>query len=396
MFLQFFIWGSWFTTIAVFMSAHEMADLTHWPYTVNPVAAIVSPFFLGFVADRYFAPEKILGWLHIFSGCVMLIVPSAVNNPTFFIILLLIYNICYMPTLGLVNTITFHHVENREKHYPLIRVFGTIGWISAGLLISFILGFFSGGIIPEKTTLPLYTAGVAGLIMGLYSFTLGRTYPQGAERKASLRSVIGFGVLRELGNRSFYVFLISVLILCIPLAFYYNFTQIYLADTGFKNIAGTQTLGQMSEVFLMLCMPFFFRHLGVKKMLMIAMGSWVLRYSLFSLGAPDSLWPLIVTGIILHGICYDFFFVTAHIYMDQQATPATRGQAQGLFVLISSGLGMLIGAQVAGWVYNSFLGSTGSLSPSDWQVFWSFPAVLVFVVVLIFTVGFKEKLSHGS
>ncbi|MYA77208.1 MAG: nucleoside permease [Gemmatimonadetes bacterium] len=396
MFLQFFIWGALFSTIAVYMSAHGMVDLTHWPYTVNPVAAIISPFFLGLVADRYFAPERILGWLHILAGGVMLLVPRAVDSPLLFILLLLAYNICYMPTLGLVNAITFHRIEDREAQYPLIRVFGTVGWIAAGLFISFVLGLFTSGVIPEETAWPLYTTGIAGLVMGLYSFTLGRTPPAAAGRKASLRSVIGLDALQELGSRSFYLFILSALLLCIPLAFYYNFTQIYLGATGFTNIAGTQTLGQFSEVFLMLCMPFFFRRLGVKRMLLIAMAAWIVRYGLFSLGAPDALWTLIVTGIILHGICYDFFFVTAHVYMDQQATPANRGQAQGLFVLVSSGLGMLIGAQIAGRVYNAFLGSTGSLSLSDWQVFWILPAALVILVLILFAAGFKAEMSSSG
>ena len=396
MFLQFFIWGAWFSTIAVFMNAHGMADLTHWPYTVNPVAAIVSPFFLGLVADRYFAPEKVLGWLHVLAGCVMLVVPLAVDTPVLFILLLLVYNICYMPTLGLVNTITFHRVENREEQYPLIRVFGTVGWIAAGLFISFVLGLFSGSVIPEMTSWPLYTAGVAGLVMGLYSFTLARTPPPAAGKKVSFRSLAGIDALRELGSPSFYVFIGCALLLCIPLAFYYNFTQIYLGATGFERIAGTQTLGQMSEVILMLCMPFFFRRIGVKRMVLIAMAAWVVRYGLFSFGAPDALAAFIITGIVLHGICYDFFFVTAHVYVDQQANPANRGQAQGLFVLVSSGLGMLIGAQVAGRVYNTFLGSTGTLSLADWQVFWILPAALVLLVLLLFAVGFKEKRSPSG
>ena len=393
MFLQFFIWGAWYPTIAVFMNAHGMGDLTHWPYTVNPIAAIISPFFLGLVADRYFAPERVLAWLHLLAGCIMLLVPLAVGDPFLFILLLLVFNICYMPTLGLVNAITFHRIEDREAQYPVIRVFGTIGWIAAGLFISFVLGLFTGGVIPEETAWPLYTTGAAGLAMGLYSFTMRRTPPAAAGKKVSLSSVIGLDALRELGSRSFYLFIISALLLCIPLAFYYNFTQLYLGATGFTNIAGTQTLGQFSEVFLMLCMPFFFRRLGVKRMMLIAMAAWIIRYGLFSLGAPDALWTLIVTGIILHGICYDFFFVTAHVYMDQQATPANRGQAQGLFVLVSSGLGMLIGAQVAGRIYNTFLDSTEALSLSDWQVFWILPAFLVILVLVLFAAGFGEGKS---
>ena len=393
MFLQFFIWGAWYPTIAVFMNAHGMGDLTHWPYTVNPIAAIISPFFLGLVADRYFAPERVLAWLHLLAGCIMLLVPLAVGDPFLFILLLLVFNICYMPTLGLVNAITFHRIEDREAQYPVIRVFGTIGWIAAGLFISFFLGLFTGGVIPEETAWPLYTTGAAGLAMGLYSFTMRRTPPAAAGKKVSLSSVIGLDALRELGSRSFYLFIVSALLLCIPLAFYYNFTQLYLGATGFTNIAGTQTLGQFSEVFLMLCMPFFFRRLGVKRMMLIAMAAWIIRYGLFSLGAPDALWTLIVTGIVLHGICYDFFFVTAHVYMDQQATPDNRGQAQGLFVLVSSGLGMLIGAQVAGRIYNTFLGSTEALSLSDWQVFWILPAFLVILVLILFAAGFGEGKS---
>ena len=393
MFLQFFIWGAWYPTIAVFMNAHGMGDLTHWPYTVNPIAAIISPFFLGLVADRYFAPERVLAWLHLLAGCIMLLVPLAVGDPFLFILLLLVFNICYMPTLGLVNAITFHRIEDREAQYPVIRVFGTIGWIAAGLFISFVLGLFTGGVIPEETAWPLYTTGAAGLAMGLYSFTMRRTPPAAADKRVSLSSVIGLDALRELGSRSFYLFIFSALLLCVPLAFYYNFTQLYLGATGFTNIAGTQTLGQFSEVFLMLCMPFFFRRLGVKRMMLIAMAAWIIRYGLFSLGAPDALWTLIVTGIILHGICYDFFFVTAHVYMDQQATPANRGQAQGLFVLVSSGLGMLIGAQVAGRIYNTFLGSAEALSLSDWQVFWILPAFLVILVLVLFAAGFGEGKS---
>ena len=393
MFLQFFIWGAWYPTIAVYMNAHGMGDLTHWPYTVNPIAAIISPFFLGLVADRYFAPERVLAWLHLLAGSIMLLVPLAVGDPFLFILLLLVFNICYMPTLGLLNAITFHRIEDREAQYPVIRVFGTIGWIAAGLFISFVLGLFTGGVIPEETAWPLYTTGAAGLAMGLYSFTMRRTPPAAAGKKVSLSSVIGLDALRELGSRSFYLFIISALLLCIPLAFYYNFTQLYLGATGFTNIAGTQTLGQFSEVFLMLCMPFFFRRLGVKRMMLIAMAAWIIRYGLFSLGAPDALWTLIVTGIILHGICYDFFFVTAHVYMDQQATSANRGQAQGLFVLVSSGLGMLIGAQVAGRIYNTFLGSTEALSLSDWQVFWILPAFLVILVLFLFAAGFGEGKS---
>ncbi len=393
MFLEFFIWGAWYTTIAVFMSAHGMGTLTHWPYTVNPIAAIVSPFFLGLIADRYFATEKVLGFLHILGGVLLFIVPGLTGNPLLFILFLLLYNLCYMPTIGLTNALAFHHIQRQEQQFPRIRVFGTIGWIVAGLFISFVLGAFVAGTLPERTPLPLYTAATASILLGLYSFTLPHTPPPAAGEKVSIRSILGLDALQQLGSRPFYVFLVSALLLCIPLAAYYNFTQLFLEATGFKNIAATQTLGQMSEVVFMLLMPFFFARLGVKWMLLAGMGAWVLRYVLFALGAPAAVFWMIILGILLHGICYDFFFVTGMIYVDKKSTAAIRGQAQGLFVLVTYGVGMLIGAQVAGNIYNAFLDGAERLSLIEWQQFWLIPAVFAAVVMVGFGLLFNDRVK---
>ena len=390
MFLQFFVWGAWYTTIAVYMTNQGMGDLTHWPYTVNPIAAIIAPFFLGLVADRYFATEKVLGVLHLLGGAFMLLVPQTSGTPTLFIILLLLYNLCYMPTLGLSNTLAFHNIENQEKQFPLIRVFGTIGWIVAGLFISFVLGGFVGE-LPEQTPLPLYTTGIASIVLGIYSFFLPHTPPKGAGEKISARTIIGLDALKHLGSRSFYIFIISSLLICIPLAAYYNFTQTFLQNSGFQNIAGTQTLGQMSEIVFMLLIPVFFRRLGVKWMLIIGMGAWALRYLLFSFGAPDSVTWMILGGILVHGICYDFFFVTGQIYVDKKSTPAIRGQAQGFLVFVTYGVGMLIGAQIAGAVFNSFLGEAGALSLVQWKDFWIIPAVFAVGVAIFFGILFKDE-----
>jgi nucleoside transporter len=390
MFLQFFIWGAWYTTIAVYMSTHGMETLTHWPYTVNPVAAIIAPFFLGLVADRYFATEKVLGVLHLLGGVVLFTVPQASGAPALFIGLLLLYNLCYMPTLGLANSMAFHNIQSQEKQFPLIRVFGTIGWIVAGLFISFALAGFVT-VLPEQTALPLYTAAVASIALGLYSFTLPHTPPTGAGRPVSIRSIMGLDALRELGSRPFYVFIAASLLLCIPLAAYYNFTQIFLGDAGVANIAATQTLGQMSEVVFMLLMPFFFVRLGVKWMLAVGMGAWVLRYALFAMAAPDAIFWMIVAGILLHGICYDFFFVTGQIYVDKKSSPANRGQAQGFLVLVTYGVGMLIGAQVAGNIYNAFLGDAPRLTLEQWQGFWWIPAIFAAGVMVFFVLTFKDR-----
>lgn len=388
MFLQFFIWGAWYTSIAVYMTNHGMATLTHWPYTVNPVAAIVAPFFLGLVADRYFATEKVLGTLHLLGGLILFVAPQFSVEPTTFILLLLIYNLCYMPTLGLANSLAFHHIQSQEQQFPLIRVFGTIGWIVAGLFISWFLGLVLGG-VPEQTPMPLYTAATASIVLGLFCFTLPHTPPPGRGQPVSLRSIAGLDALQQLGDRPFYIFIIASLLLCIPLAAYYNFTQLFLGGAGVHKIAATQTVGQMSETFFMLLMPMLFLRLGVKKMLMMGMAAWTLRYALFALAAPDAVFWMILIGIALHGPCYDFFFVTGQIYVDKKSTPAVRGQAQGFLVLVTYGVGMLIGAQIAGNVYDRFLSGATALTLAQWRSFWILPAAFAAAVLVFFAALFK-------
>jgi nucleoside transporter len=395
MFLQFFIWGAWYTTIAVYMTNHGMERLTYWPYTVNPIAAIAAPFFLGLVADRYFATEKVLAVLHLLGGLILLTVPRFTGAPTTFILLLLLYNLCYMPTLGLANSLAFHHIQSQEQQFPLIRVFGTIGWIVAGLFISWFLGKVLGG-VPEQTAWPLYTAGVASIALGLFSFTLPHTPPSGRGQPVSLRSIAGLDALKQLGDRPFYVFIIASLLLCIPLAVYYNFTQLFLGAAGVQKIAATQTLGQASETIFMLLMPMLFLRLGVKKMLIMGMGAWVLRYALFAIAAPSAVFWLIALGILLHGPCYDFFFVTGQIYVDTKSTPAIRGQAQGFLVLVTYGIGMLIGAQIAGRVYNSFLGGATALTLDQWAQFWWLPAGFAAAVLIFFAAFFKAPAREAT
>jgi len=392
MFLEFFIWGAWYTAIAVYMSANEMGDLTHWPFTVNPIAAIFAPFFVGLIADRYFATEKVLGVLHILGGFFMLLTPMAVENPLVFILMLLGYNLCYMPTMSLANTLVFHNITDQEKEFPIIRVFGTIGWIVAGLTVSFVLvSFVADGVVPEATALPLYLTAIASFALGIYAFTLPHTPPPAKGEAVSMRSIAGVDALKQLGSKPFYIFLGSSLLLCIPLAAYYNFTQLFLGATGFENIAATQTIGQVSEVLFMVLMPFFFIRLGVKWMLGIGMLAWVARYALFAMGAPDAVTWMIIGGIALHGICYDFFFVTGQIYVDLKSNDKVRGQAQGLIVLITYGVGMLIGAQLAGTTYNIFLGDQTILTLDQWYQFWWVPAIFAAVVFIFFMLTFKDK-----
>ena len=391
MFLEFFIWGAWYTTIGVFMQNQGMNTLTHWPFTVNPIAAIVAPFFVGLVADRYFATERVFGLLHLIGGVLLLIAPRLTGNPTVFILTLLLYNLCYMPTLGLSSSLGFHHIANQETDFPKIRVWGTIGWIIAGLFISFGLKSFVSGVQPEQTSLPLMSAGIASLILAAFSFTLPHTPPPARGQTVSARSIIGLDAFKQLGSPSFYVFIASALLICIPLAAYYNFTQLFLEAAKVKNIAATQTLGQMSEMLFMLAMPLLFARWGVKKMLIAGMAAWVLRYALFATAAPGAVYWLIALGILLHGICYDFFFVTGQIYVDKKSTPAIRGQAQGFFVFVTYGVGMLIGAQVAGNVYNRFLAGAPTLALEQWRSFWILPSAFAAVILVFFAFAFHDR-----
>lgn len=391
MFLEFFIWGAWYTTIAVFMTAQNMGTLTHWPFTVNPVAAIVAPFFVGLVADRFFATERIFGLLHLVGGLLLLAAPRTTGNPTLFIVILLLYNLCYMPTLGLSSSLGFHHIADQEKDFPKIRVWGTIGWIIAGLFISFVLSKFVSGGQAEQTALPLYSAAIASLVLAAFSFGLPHTPAPARGQAVSARSIIGIDAFKQLGSSSFYVFIASALLICIPLAAYYNFTQLYLEAAKVKNIAATQTLGQMSEMLFMLAMPVLFARWGVKKMLLAGMGAWVLRYALFAAAAPSAVYWMIALGILLHGICYDFFFVTGQIYVDKKSTAAIRGQAQGFFVFVTYGVGMLIGAQVAGNVYNRFLAGAPSLALEQWKSFWILPSVFAAVILIFFGLAFHDR-----
>jgi len=396
MFLEFFIWGAWYSMIGVYMKNHGMPKLTQWPFTVNPIAAIIAPFFIGLIADRYFATQKVMGILHIIGSVFMFLVPSFTGRPVIFILLLLAYNICYMPTMGLANTVCFYKMTDQKKQFPLIRVFGTLGWIVAGLVISFVLVRFTDGVIAEQTALPLYMTAGASLLLGIYCFSLPNTPPPARGKKVSARAIIGIDALKDLGSPSFYIFLFCSFLICIPLAAYYNFTQIFLEGAHFKSIAATQTLGQASETLFMILMPVFFIRFGVKWMLAAGMLAWVARYALFALGAPELVDWMILTGVALHGICYDFFFVTGQIYVDTKAKVEIRAQAQGLIVFVTYGVGMLVGAQIAGAVYNGFLKDAKSLTLQQWQSFWWLPAAFAAVVLLLFVVTFREKKGRGA
>jgi len=393
MFLEFFIWGAWYVTVGNYMAKIGMSDVIYWAYTVSPIGAIISPFFLGMVADRFFATEKVLGVLHIVGGIALFCAPLAAEgslaSPPLFITLLLIHMLCYMPTVGLANALAFHHMKSQENEFPIVRAFGTIGWIVAGILVSAVLG-------ADETSLPLQIAGAAAVLMGIYSFSLPHTPPAAAGEKVTARQILGLDALSKLKSKPFTVFIASSFLICIPLAAYYSYAPVFVNAAQLSNPAFKMSFGQISEAVFIIIMPFFFARLGVKWMLFTGMAAWVLRYALFSIGAPDAVLWMIMTGIILHGVCYDFFFVAGQIYVDKKATPAIRGQAQGFLVLMTYGLGMLIGAQVSGWLFNDVVTATGPESLPQYQNFWILPAVFAGAVMVMFGVLFKDKLPSSK
>ena len=309
---------------------------------------------------------------------------TSLTSPVLFFWVVLIYALCYNPTLALVNAISFNQMASPEKQFPAIRVFGTLGWIVAGLIVGFM------GV--EDTAIPMKIAAGASIVMGVFSFFLPNTPPKSLGHKVTIGDVLGLDALKLMKDTSFAIFVIGSLLICIPLAFYYNFTNLFLNEQEMVNAAGKMTIGQMSEVLFMLIMPFFFVRLGVKKMLLFGMLAWAGRYLLFAFGNVNSLVFMYYIGIALHGICYDFFFVTGQIYVDNKAPKTIQASAQGFIALITYGVGMVIGARISGWVVEKYqLMEGGSIAGHDWQTIWIIPAVMAFVVILLFAIFFKDK-----
>lgn len=390
MFLQFFIWGSWYATGGNYMKARGMTDVIYIAYMASPIGSILSPFFMGMIADRFFAVQRVMGVMHVLSGifvfCAPLIAEGAFFPTEIFLVLLFLHMLCYMPTVGLATATAFHLLKNKEKEFPLVRVFGTTGWIVAGIVVSF---FLKG----DTTALPMYVAGIGGVLMGLYSFTLPNVPPPGAGKKFSFRDVLGVDAFSQLKSRAFIVFILSILLTSIPLATYFAYVPVFMRDAGIDNPAFRMTFGQMSEVMFLLLLPWFFRRFGVKWVLIMGMIAWIVRYALFLIAAPDAVVWMIMAGIVLHGACYDFVYVAGQVYIDKKATPAIRAQSQGLFVLVSYGIGQGLGTLAAGWIFSEVMSGDTAPQLLQWQSFWYFPLVFAIVVTVLFGLGFREKIN---
>jgi len=390
MFLEFFIWGGWFVTMGIFLPSTLNASGAEsaLAYSTQSWGAIIAPFIIGLIADRYFNAERILGVLHLLGAVLMYQMANAANFAVFYPYVLG-YMIAYMPTLALVNSVSFNQMTNPAKEFSIIRVFGTIGWIIAGLSISYLFKWDTPEAVADGALRNTFLmTGVASLILGVFSFTLPKTPPRGKQNEVTVSGILGLDALKLLKDRNFLVFFISSVLICIPLGFYYQHAAQFLGEIGVENPAGKMTIGQISEVLFMLLLPVFFTRFGFKKTILVGMLAWTIRYLLFSIGDAGSGVYLLLMGIALHGICYDFFFVSGQIYTDTKAGDAVKSAAQGLITLATYGVGMLIGFAIAGQITDSYALAEGG---HEWKQIWTFPALFAIGVFALFAVFFKKE-----
>ncbi|MCX5688491.1 MAG: MFS transporter [Planctomycetota bacterium] len=406
MFLQFFVWGSWYVSMTGWMAKAGIGGLGAWAYTVCPIAAIISPFIVGVIADRFFATQRVLAVLHVLGGAVFLALPSVVANanaavPTPetayfshpFVLMTLAHALCYMPTLALTNSLCFAHMSNPSRQFPPVRTLGTIGWIIGNIVVGGTLSLgsmkFTWIADGAASVMQWYIAGAAAVALGVFCLTLPNTPPPAKGKQIRVSELLGLDSLQLLAKPAYLVFAICSFLLCIPLAGYYSNAFNFVSGVMPDNAMVTMSSGQMSEIVFMLLMPLMFARLGVKWMLAVGMLAWVARYGLFSAAATDKVMWMTAIGVALHGICYDFFFVTGFIYVDKTAPKEIKGQAQGFLVLITQGLGLGLGAQLFGMLVGHYTPAGGG-SP-DWKMIWAVPAAFALVVLIFFVAAFREK-----
>ena len=387
MFLQFFIWGSWYATAGNYMREADLAGLIYIAYLASPIGSIVAPFILGMLADRFFPVQKVMAILHLLSGVFIISAPLSLelfSSSTVFITSLFLHMLCYMPTVGLATATAFHLLKDRNTEFPPIRMLGTVGWIAAGILVSYALN-------ADHTPIPMYVSGIASMVMGVFCFSLPNIPPPASDSSFKFRDIIGIR-LTGLFNRQVVIFLASILLTSIPLATYYAYTPLFLKAVEIPNPAFRMTFGQMSEIVFLLLMPWFMLRYGVKRVILFGMIAWVIRYTLFALGAPEGITWMIISGILLHGICYDFVYIAGQIYLDQVTSVKVRARVQGLFVLVSYGIGQGLGTLIAGWIYNHTVLKAIANPLEQWHVFWVIPALLGSIITMGFLFGiWKNK-----
>src|SRR5260221_1103283 len=383
MFLEFFIWGAWYVTMGTYLDKvlHATGLQVGAAYSAMAIATIISPFFVGMIADRYFPAQKVLGVLHL-AGAFLLYELTTLSNPDTFYWIVLVYSLAYAPTLALANSVAFRQMSDPGKEFASIRVFGTSGWIATGWLIDKVFK-----ISTDQLAFTFKMAAVASAALGLLSFFLPNTPPKAKGEKSTFAQILGADAFVLFKDRSFTIFFIASVLICIPLSFYYSLTNLYLTDVGMQNVTSNMTFGQFSEALFILLIPFLFRSIGVKWMIAIGMIAWVLRFLCFGYGnAGPNEWMLFA-GIILHGVCFDFFFVTGQIYTDSKAGLNIQSSAQGMITMATYGIGMWIGTLLSGYVKDMYtVGGT-----TQWKSIWMVPAGIAAAVFVLFTVFFKDN-----
>lgn len=383
MFLNFFIWGAWYVTMGTYLDKvlHATGVQVGAAYSAMAIATILSPFFVGMIADRFFSAQKVLGVLHLLGGGLLYAL-TTINNPSSFYWVLLLYSLLYAPTLALANSVAFRQMKDTSKEFASIRVLGTVGWIAAGWMIDKVFR-----IETSQLVLTFKMAAVASFVLGFLSFFLPDTPPKAKGTKATFKQILGADAFVLFKDKSFVIFFLASVMICIPLSFYYSFTNLFLTEAGMKNATSNMTFGQFSEAFFILLIPVFFRRLGVKWMIAIGMIAWTLRFLCFGYGNADSgLWMLFA-GILLHGVCFDFFFVTGQIYTDSKAGINIQSQAQGMITMATYGIGMWIGTLLSGYVKEYYTAN----ELVDWKAVWMVPAAIAFVVLVLFLLLFTER-----
>lgn len=380
MFLQYYIWGSWYVTMGTYMTVFLKSNGIQIgaAYSALAIATMISPFFVGMIADRFFAAQRLMGLLHILGGLLLYLASKVGSNSGFYWVILS-YSLVYMPTIALSNSVAFRQMTDPGKQFPIVRVFGTIGWVIAGLMIARL------GI--EKTPGTFHMAAIVSAALGLYSFFLPDTPPLAKTAASSAKSILGIDAFVLFKDRPYLIFFIAAIFVCIPLSFYFGFANLFLNQSGMENAAGKMILGQVSEAIFILAIPLLFNSIGVKKMLIIGMTAWILRYLCFAYGNIDANLWMLYTGIILHGICYDFFFVTGYMYTEKKSNDKIKSSAQGLFTFVTYGLGMFIGTWFSGFVTNAMSAN----QVYDWRSIWLVPTFIAVAVLLCFIFFFKEK-----
>jgi nucleoside transporter len=383
MFLEFFIWGSWYVTMGTYLDKVLHADgvSVGAAYSAMAIATILSPFIVGMIADRFFSAQKVLGVLHL-AGAALLYYLTKLGDSDSFYWILLLYALLYAPTLALANAVAFRQMQDPSKEFASVRVLGTIGWIATGWMLDKVFKIGT-----DQLAFTFTMAAVASVILGLLSFFLPDTPPKAKGTKATFAQILGADAFVLFKDRSFVIFFLASVLICIPLSFYYSFTNLYLTEAGMKDVTSNMTFGQFSEAFFILLIPFFFRRLGVKWMIAVGMVAWAIRFLCFGYGNADSMLWMLFAGIILHGVCFDFFFVTGQIYTDSKAGLKIQSQAQGMITMATYGVGMWIGAILAGYVKDHYTVN----NIVNWKSVWMVPSEISVIVLIFFVLLFTDN-----